>query len=47
MLISMMGKTPKIKCGERTKNKVDNCFSNIFIQENISRFSLYQFSEGI
>jgi len=47
MLISMTGKTPKIKYGERTKNKVDNCYSNILFRKSFPEFHFTSLESGL
>ena len=47
ILIAMTGKTPKIKYRERTKNSVDNRFSNDLFQKNFSDFHFTELDRGL
>ncbi|MDO8871616.1 MAG: NAD-dependent epimerase/dehydratase family protein [Methanoregula sp.] len=47
ILISLTGKTPKIKYGERTKNKVDNCYSNILFRKSFPEFHFTSLESGL
>ena len=47
ILMSLTGKNPKIKYGERTKKKVDNCYSNDLFRKNFPDFRFTNLERGL